>query len=165
LVTGREQAEQGEIILGPSIKVAYYAQEHEILDLEQSVLDTVRLAGNMSESNAVSLLNRYLFTYRQTGQKVKELSGGERSRLQLALIVLSGANFLLLDEPTNNLDIASAEVLEAALADFTGTVLVISHDRYFLDQVVDRILTIEDGRLVSHAGGYSDYLSCGGSSS
>ncbi|NTV35672.1 MAG: ABC-F family ATP-binding cassette domain-containing protein, partial [Anaerolineaceae bacterium] len=158
LVTGREQVEQGEIILGPSIKVAYYAQEHEILDLEQSVLDTVRLAGNMSESNAVSLLNRYLFTYRQTGQKVKELSGGERSRLQLALIVLSGANFLLLDEPTNNLDIASAEVLEAALADFTGTVLVISHDRYFLDQVVNRILVLEDGRINTYPGGYSDYL-------
>ncbi|NTU75525.1 MAG: ABC-F family ATP-binding cassette domain-containing protein, partial [Anaerolineaceae bacterium] len=74
------------------------------------------------------------------------------------LIVLSGANFLLLDEPTNNLDIASAEVLEAALADFTGTVLVISHDRYFLDQVVNRILVLEDGRINTYPGGYSDYL-------
>jgi ATP-binding cassette, subfamily F, member 3 len=98
------------------------------------------------------------FTYQQCQQKIGELSGGERSRLQLALLVLSGANFLLLDEPTNNLDIASAEVLENALSEFVGTVLVISHDRYFLDRTVDRILTIEDGQLVGHLGGYSDYL-------
>jgi ATP-binding cassette subfamily F protein 3 len=91
--------------------------------------------------------------------KVKALSGGERSRLQLLLVVLSKANFLLLDEPTNNLDIASAEVLEDALAEFEGTALIISHDRYFLDQVVDRILVVEDGKLTSHAGGYSDWLS------
>ena len=123
------------------------------------MLDTVRLAGNMSESNAVALLGRYLFDYRMCSQKVKDLSGGERSRLQLLLVVLSKANFLLLDEPTNNLDIASAEVLEAALAEFEGTALIISHDRYFLDQVVDRILVVEEGRVVSHPGGYSDWLS------
>ena len=86
------------------------------------------------------------------------MSGGERSRLQLALLVLSNANFLLLDEPTNNLDIASAEVLENALEDFEGTVLVISHDRYFLDRVVDRIELLEGGCLHSFEGGYSDYL-------
>jgi ATP-binding cassette subfamily F protein 3 len=152
------QPDSGDVILGPSIQTAYYAQEHETLDPEQSVLDTVRLAGNMSESSAVSLLGKYLFSYRQTAQKVKELSGGERSRLQLALVVLSKANFLLLDEPTNNLDIASAEVLEDALAEFEGTALIISHDRYFLDQVVDRILTLDDGHLHSHPGGYSDWL-------
>jgi ATP-binding cassette subfamily F protein 3 len=89
---------------------------------------------------------------------MKELSGGERSRLQLALLVLSGANFLLLDEPTNNLDIASAEVLEESLEEFEGTVLVISHDRYFLDQVVDRILVLEDGDLLEYPGNYTDYL-------
>ena len=86
------------------------------------------------------------------------MSGGERSRLQLALLVLSGANFLLLDEPTNNLDIAAAEVLEQALEDFVGTALIISHDRYFLDRTVDRLLAIEDGKLVDYLGGYSDYL-------
>jgi len=91
-------------------------------------------------------------------QKIGELSGGERSRLQLALLVLSGANFLLLDEPTNNLDIASAEVLEQALEDFVGTVLVISHDRYFLDRTVERLLVIENNQLVEYQGGYSDYL-------
>lgn len=158
LALGAMQPDTGDVILGPSISAGYYAQEHETLNPEQSVLDTVRLAGNMSESNAVSLLGRYLFSYKQTTQKVKELSGGERSRLQLALVVLSKANFLLLDEPTNNLDIASAEVLEDALADFEGTALIISHDRYFLDQVVDRILTLDDGHLQSHPGGYSDWL-------
>ena len=158
LLMGIDMPDQGEIVLGPSIKAAYYAQEHDTLNLEQSVLDAVRYAGNMSESNAVSFLGRYLFSYLQCAQKIKELSGGERSRLQLALIVLSGANFLLLDEPTNNLDIASAEVLENALEDFEGTALIISHDRYFLDQVADRLLVLEDGQVTSFVGGYSDYL-------
>jgi len=157
LILGREQPTSGEIKLGPSVKVGYYAQEHETLDFNQTVIDAVRLAGNMSESNAVSLLIRYLFTYQQATQKIGSLSGGERSRLQLALLVLSGANFLLLDEPTNNLDIASAEVLENALDDFNGTVLVISHDRYFLDRTVRRIFALEDGSISETIGGYSDY--------
>jgi ATP-binding cassette subfamily F protein 3 len=157
LILGREQPTNGEIKIGPSVKVGYYAQEHETLDFNQTVIDAVRLAGNMSESNAVSLLIRYLFTYQQATQKIGSLSGGERSRLQLALLVLSGANFLLLDEPTNNLDIASAEVLENALIDFNGTVLVISHDRYFLDRTVKRIFALEDRSIAETIGGYSDY--------
>jgi ATP-binding cassette subfamily F protein 3 len=157
LILGTDQPDAGEIKIGPSIRVGYYAQEHETLDLEKSLLETVRLAGNLSESNAVAFLLRYLFTYNQTTEKVSTLSGGERSRLQLALLVLSGANFLLLDEPTNNLDIASAEILENALSDFVGTVLVISHDRYFLDRTVDRILTLEHGKIREYLGGYSDY--------
>lgn len=152
-------ADSGDVVLGPSITTAYYAQGHETLDLEQTVLQTVQLAGNMGESAAVAFLGKFLFDYRMTAQKVGSLSGGERSRLQLALVMLSKANFLLLDEPTNNLDIASAEVLEESLANFEGTALIISHDRYFLDQVVDRILTIRGGKLISHVGGYSDYLS------
>jgi len=158
MLLGQEEPDQGEIKIGPSVSVGHYAQEHETLDFDQSLLDTVRYAGNMSESNATAFLLRYLFTYQQTTQKVGELSGGERSRLQLALLVLSGANFLLLDEPTNNLDIAAAEVLEQALEDFVGTVLVISHDRYFLDRTVQRLLVIENGKLVEYLGGYSDYL-------
>jgi ATP-binding cassette, subfamily F, member 3 len=157
LILGREQPTSGEIKIGPSVKIGYYAQEHETLDFNQTVIDAVRLAGNMSESNAVSLLIRYLFTYQQAVQKIGSLSGGERSRLQLALLVLSGANFLLLDEPTNNLDIASAEVLENALNDFNGTVLVISHDRYFLDRTVKRIFALEEGAIAETVGGYSDY--------
>jgi len=157
LILGKEQPTNGEIKIGPSVKVGYYAQEHETLDFNQSLIDAVRLAGNMSESNAVSLLIRYLFTYQQATQRIGSLSGGERSRLQLALLVLSGANFLLLDEPTNNLDIASAEVLENALNDFNGTVLVISHDRYFLDRTVNRIFALENATVTEYTGGYSDY--------
>ena len=158
MILGEEATDAGEIRIGPSVSIGHYAQEHETLDFDQTVLDAVRYAGELSESRAVAFLLRYLFTYRQVTQKLRDLSGGERSRLQLALLVLSGANFLLLDEPTNNLDIASAEVLEAALEDFVGTVLVISHDRYFLNRTVQRLLVVEDGRLVRHPGGYSDYL-------
>ncbi len=140
------------------MKVGYYAQEHDTLDFNETLIGAVRHAGNMSEGRAVSFLTRYLFPYQQATQRIGSLSGGERSRLQLALLVLSGANFLLLDEPTNNLDIASAEVLENALEDFNGTVLVISHDRYFLDRAVKRILALEDGQLKEYIGGYSDYI-------
>ncbi|HJR78621.1 MAG TPA: ABC-F family ATP-binding cassette domain-containing protein [Anaerolineales bacterium] len=157
LILGREQPTYGEIKIGPSVKIGYYAQEHETLDFNQTLIDAVRLAGSMSESNAVSFLIRYLFTYQQATQRIGSLSGGERSRLQLALLVLSGANFLLLDEPTNNLDIPSAEVLENALNDFNGTVLVISHDRYFLDRTVSRIFALENGSITECIGGYSDY--------
>ncbi|MFN8401843.1 MAG: ABC-F family ATP-binding cassette domain-containing protein [Anaerolineales bacterium] len=158
MILGKEMPDAGEIKIGPSVSIGHYAQEHETLDFNQTVVDAVRYAGEMSESKAAAFLLRYLFTYKQVSQKIGELSGGERSRLQLALVVLSGANFLLLDEPTNNLDIASSEVLEQALADFEGTVLVISHDRYFLDQTMQRLLVIEDGQLAGYVGGYSDYL-------
>jgi ATP-binding cassette subfamily F protein 3 len=159
LILGLESPDAGEVRIGPSVRLGYYAQEHETLDFNQTLLEVVRYAGALSEANAVAFLIRYLFTYRQATQKIGDLSGGERSRLQLALLVLSEANFLLLDEPTNNLDIASAEVLENALEDFEGTVLVSSHDRYFLDRVVDRLLVLEGGCLVEFHGSYSDYAS------
>lgn len=158
MILDKESPDSGEIKIGPSISIGHYSQEHETLDFNQTVVDAVRYAGEMSESKATAFLLHYLFTYKQVTQKISELSGGERSRLQLALLVLSGANFLLLDEPTNNLDIASAEVLEQALEDFVGTVLVISHDRYFLDRTVQRLLVIENNQLVEYQGGYSDYL-------
>jgi ATP-binding cassette subfamily F protein 3 len=158
MILGQEQPTSGDIKIGPSVSVGHYAQEHETLDFNQTALDAVRYAGALSESKATAFLLRYLFTYKQVSQKISEFSGGEHSRLQLALLVLSGANFLLLDEPTNNLDIASAEVLEMALEDFVGTVLVISHDRYFLDRTVERLLVIEDDHLAEYQGGYSDYL-------
>jgi ATP-binding cassette subfamily F protein 3 len=162
MILGQETADVGEILLGPSVKCGYYAQEHETLDLRQTLIEAVRSAAALSEANAVALLRRYLFGYQQASQKVGDLSGGERSRLQLALVVLSGANFLLLDEPTNNLDIASAEVLEEALDNFVGTVLVISHDRYFLDQTVQRLWVLGDGDLRVYEGSYSDYLATTG---
>jgi ATP-binding cassette, subfamily F, member 3 len=162
LILGLDPPDKGEITSGPSITMGYYAQEHETLDFDQTLLETVRRAvpagGSMSEPSAVAFLNRYLFPYQMVQQKVGSLSGGERSRLQLALIVLSGANFLLLDEPTNNLDILSAEVLEEELEDFEGSALVISHDRYFLDRTVDRLLVLENGQFTEFLGGYSDYL-------
>jgi ATP-binding cassette subfamily F protein 3 len=139
------------------VRVGYYAQEHETLNFGMTLIDAVRRVRPITEQGAVAFLNRYLFAYRQASQKIGELSGGERSRLQLALLVLSDANCLLLDEPTNNLDIASAEVLESALDDFEGTVLVISHDRYFLDRTVNRLVELDDGRLTEYGGGYSDY--------
>ncbi len=157
IIIGQENPDAGEVKIGPSVKVGYYAQEHETLNIEMTLIDTVRRAKPITEQGAVAFLNRYLFSYQQASQKIKELSGGERSRLQLALLVLSEANFLLLDEPTNNLDIASAEVLENALAEFEGTVLVISHDRYFLDRTVSRIVELEGGQLTEYLGGYSDY--------
>jgi len=155
MILEQEQPTGGEIIIGPSVKIGYYAQQHETLDPQQTLIDAVRLGANMSEENAVALLNKFLFTYLQGREKVGQLSGGERSRLQLALLMLAGANFLLLDEPTNHLDIPSAEVLESALEDFEGSVLVISHDRYFLDQVVGRIWELDGGQLRDYAGNYS----------
>jgi ATP-binding cassette subfamily F protein 3 len=102
-------------------------------------------------------LGRFLFPYRMTRNQVRTLSGGERSRLQLAKLMLSGVNFLLLDEPTNNLDLPSCEVLEKVIAEFEGTALVVSHDRYFLDRVVDRIVELEEGALTEYPGDYSYY--------
>lgn len=157
ILLGKENADAGEIKLGPSIQVGYYAQEHETLDDSASLLDTVRRAANCSEPAAVKLLSKFLFAYAQMRNPVGTLSGGERSRLQLILIMLAGANFLLLDEPTNNLDVRSAEVLEDALAEFQGSVLVISHDRYFLDRVATRVVELDEGKFAEYAGSYSDY--------
>jgi ATP-binding cassette subfamily F protein 3 len=158
MILGEIEANRGEIIVGPSVSIGYYAQQHETLDQSQTLIDVIRHAKECSESDAVAFLLKFLYTYAQTRQRVGELSGGERSRLQLALLMLSDANFLLLDEPTNNLDIASAEVLEAALDNFEGTVLCVSHDRYFLDRIVDRIIELEDGQLIEYVGGYSDFV-------
>jgi ATP-binding cassette subfamily F protein 3 len=152
-----EAPSSGEIVIGPSVAIGTYAQEHETLDYERTPIDTVRRAAKLSDDGAVRFLNRFLFSYEQMRGRVGDLSGGERSRLQMALLMLSGANFLLLDEPTNNLDIPSAEVLENALEEFEGAVLVISHDRYFLDRVVDRVVELEEGALMEYLGGYSDY--------
>ena len=157
LILEEQVPSAGALTLGPSIVTGYYAQEHETLDLDRSLVDVLRYGAGISETRAVQTLQRFAFTYEQSRRPAGDLSGGERSRLQLALIMLSGANFLLLDEPTNNLDIASAEILESALEEFEGSVLVISHDRYFLDRVVDRIVELDAGRLESYACSYSEY--------
>jgi ATP-binding cassette subfamily F protein 3 len=154
-----DDVEAGRIKVGPSIKIGYYAQEHETLDMDQSPLQELRNLVPMSENAAVAYLNRFLFSYEQVRGRIGDLSGGERSRLQIAKLVATRPNLLLLDEPTNNLDVASIEVLEEALEEFVGTVLVVSHDRYFLDQTVDQIIELRDGILTEFLGGYTDYLS------
>ncbi len=157
IVLGEIEPDRGEVIVGPSVAIGYYAQQHETLDRSQTLIDVIRHAKLCSEGEAVAFLRKFLFTYEQSRQRVGDLSGGERSRLQLALLMLSGANCLLLDEPTNNLDIASAEVLENALANFEGTVVCVSHDRYFLDRLATRIVELDGGRTTDFVGNYSDY--------
>jgi ATP-binding cassette subfamily F protein 3 len=156
-ILGQQEPTDGVIKIGPSVQVGYYAQEHETLDLDKTLIEEVRQVRPMYEQQAVSFLGRFLFPYEMVRKPVRHLSGGERSRLQLAKLMLSDANFLLLDEPTNNIDLPSCEVLENALDQFEGTVLVISHDRYFLDRVVDRIAELDDGDLTEYPGDYSYY--------
>ncbi|MCY3778741.1 MAG: ABC-F family ATP-binding cassette domain-containing protein [Chloroflexi bacterium] len=160
MILGELEPSAGELKVGPSIRIGYYSQEHQTLEnwLDRAPLDLIRNLQNSSEQSAVNFLLRMAFSYEQVRQPIRTLSGGERSRLQLALVMLRQPNLLLLDEPTNNLDIASVEVLEDALDEFVGTVLIVSHDRYFLDQTVDRVVEICDGELREFPGGYTDYL-------
>lgn len=151
---------EGTVKIGPSTRVGYYAQEHQTLGafLERTPIDVLRDIQPMPEGEAVARLLKFAFTYEQTRQRVGTLSGGERSRLQLLRVMLMKPNLLMLDEPTNNLDIASLEVLENALDEFEGAVFVISHDRYFLDRIVDRVIELRDGATRDYNGGYSNYL-------
>jgi ATP-binding cassette subfamily F protein 3 len=157
-VVGELAPTEGEVWVGPSIRIGYLAQDQETLDPHQSPLETVRLAHRCSEGEAVSLLMKFLFPYEQVRRPNELLSGGERTRLQLLLLMVAAPNLLVLDEPTNHLDIESVEALEAALEEFDGTVAVISHDRYFLDRIVDRIVEVRDGEVLSFEGGYSDWF-------
>lgn len=151
----------GEVKIGASVVLGYYAQEQETLPRESTPLDFVRRLKPMTEPRAISFLRGLLFSLDDMQTPIAQLSGGEKSRLQIARLMLTDANFLLLDEPTNNLDIASAEVLEAALQEFEGTILTVSHDRYFLDKIVDRTISIEaDGQVQLYPGNYSYYEQC-----
>ena len=153
-----ETIHSGQIKIGPSVKIGYYAQEHETLDYSRDLITEIRQSAPVSREVAVAFLHRFLYSYDQMQQPISKLSGGERSRLQLAKLVLERPNLLVLDEPTNNLDIASIEVLEQTLDEFEGTLLIVSHDRYFLDQVVDRVIELNDGRFTEFDGAYTDYL-------
>ncbi|MCP4002778.1 MAG: ABC-F family ATP-binding cassette domain-containing protein [bacterium] len=159
LITGQLSPLEGRIAIGPSSRLGYYAQEHETLDRwsSRSALELVRDSSPVTEDEAVGFLMRFAFRYDQIRQPIDRMSGGERSRLQLARLMLQKPNVLLLDEPTNHLDLPSAEVLEAVLDDFNGALLVVSHDRYFLDRCVDRVIEIRDGELLPFDGGYTDY--------
>jgi ATP-binding cassette subfamily F protein 3 len=138
----------GSVKIGASVVTGYYAQEQETLPFESTPLDFVRGLKKMTEPQAIAFLSRFLFSYRDVRTRIGNLSGGEKSRLQIARLMLAVANFLVLDEPTNNLDIASIEVLEAALEDFEGTILAVTHDRYFLDRICTKIVVIEEDRHV-----------------
>jgi len=159
VLAGVAEPAMGERWAGPSIRFGYLAQGHETEPAHPTPIEVVRAAKAMYEDEAVSLLGRFLFRYEQMRRPVGTLSGGERTRLQLCLLMLSGANCLLLDEPTNHLDIESMEVLESVLESFDGTAIVISHDRYLLDRIPDRIVEVRDGSVASRAGGYDDWVS------
>ena len=143
--------------IGPRIKLGYYAQEHETLNDNRTILEEICLSGELNRDQGGRVLSRFLFGWRDLDKKVGNLSGGEKSRVQLACLMVSGANMLLLDEPTNHLDIASREQVEDALEDFDGTLIVISHDRYFLDKIAERVIEVRDLNLESHAGNFSDF--------
>ena len=144
--------------IGASVVTGYYAQEQETLPFDSTPIDFVRHIKPMTEPQAIAFLSSLLFSYEDIRTPIQRLSGGEKSRLQLAYLMLIDANFLLLDEPTNNLDIASTEMLEAALQAFEGTILTISHDRYFLDKIVTKILAIEaNGHVRCYPGNFSYY--------
>jgi ATP-binding cassette subfamily F protein 3 len=157
-ILGRSPFADGKVRLGHGVVPAYFSQHEVELDPTLSLLETAQKATGLQRPQAQNLLGRFLFSgWSVHEQKVGSLSGGERRRLALALVVASGANFLVLDEPTNHLDLESREALEAALEAFPGTVLLVSHDRALVDAVAERTLAIEDGRIVSHEGGFAEY--------
>src|SRR3954471_17733251 len=147
------------IRIGHGVVPAYFSQHEAELDERGTVLDCVQAMTGLRRPEAQNLLGRFLFSGWETHEKaVRVLSGGERRRLALAVVVASGANFLVLNEPTNHLDLESREALEAALENFPATVLLVSHDRALLDAVAERTLAIEDGQVRSYDGGWADYV-------
>ena len=147
----------GEVKIGSRVKTAYFTQEHEELNMNNIVLEELWLSPKMTENEVRSVLGRFLFSGDSVDKKVGSLSGGERSRLMLAKLFLQNANFLILDEPTNHLDIGTKEVLEDALLDFPGNLLFVSHDRYFINKLADRVLELEDGKLKEYLGDFDYY--------
>lgn len=148
----------GEIVLGASLKVGYFAQVHEDLNPDNSVLDEFLVHQSMPISEARNFLARFLFRGDDVYNKVGTLSGGELGRLALAILALEKANFLLLDEPTNHLDIPAQEALQLALEAHSGTILLVSHDRYLINRMATQIWELRDGQLRVYQGGYQGYL-------
>jgi len=163
IITGSEKADSGELRLGETVKFAYADQMRESLDPEKTVfeqlsggLDLIKLGG-VKEVNSRAYCSWYNFSGADQQKKVGILSGGERNRLNLAMMLKEGANVLLLDEPTNDLDVNTMRALEEAVDSFAGVVLVVSHDRWFLDRVATHILAFEDGEVVWYDGNWSEY--------
>ncbi len=157
VLAGELEPSEGERKAGPSIRFGRLEQDRRPDDPKATPLELVRRAAPISEGEAVSRLMKFLFNYEQVRRPLDSLSGGEWTRLQLLLLMLEGANCLLLDEPTNHLDIESVEMLESALESFEGTAIFVSHDRYFLDRIADRILEVRDGDVRSYEGGWSSW--------
>jgi ATP-binding cassette subfamily F protein 3 len=158
-ILARREPRAGSVRLGYGVEPAYFSQHEIELDERGSVLDCVQRTTGLQRPAAQKLLGRFLFSgWQEHDKPVSALSGGERRRLALALVVASGANLLVLDEPTNHLDLESREALEAALMAFPGTVLLVSHDRALLDAVAQRTLAIEDGSLTSYEGGWAELI-------
>jgi ATP-binding cassette subfamily F protein 3 len=158
LLMQQETADEGTLRLGRNTTVAYYDQEMEELNPDATVLDEVWQIDPLKPVGDIrSYLGRFLFSGDEVYNTIGHLSGGEKSRVALAKLMLSPANLLILDEPTNHLDIPAREALEYALAEYPGAVLIVSHDRYFLDRIVSRLLYLRDGTCEAYPGNYSDY--------
>ncbi len=162
LIMGIEEPDSGEIEIGQTVKIGYFSQENEALSGELTVIESVKEIAEFVPSpegpiSAAKMLERFLFPSSQHYMKVEKLSGGEKRRLFLLKILMGAPNLLILDEPTNDLDIRTMTVLEDYLDSFAGIVIAVSHDRYFLDRTVHRILALEDGVISQYEGGYTDY--------
>lgn len=152
-------ADSGRFTLGTNVKIGYYDQEHHVLHMEKTIFDEISDDyPTLTNTQIRKTLAAFLFTGDEVFKQISSLSGGERGRVSLAKLMLSEANFLILDEPTNHLDIASKEILENALNDYTGTVLYVSHDRYFINQTASRILELVGNTFVNYIGNYDYYL-------
>lgn len=152
-------ADNGVFRLGSKVKIGYYDQEHHVLHMEKTIFDEISDEyPSLTNTQIRNTLAAFLFTGEDVYKLIGDLSGGERGRVSLAKLMLSEANFLILDEPTNHLDIASKEILEKALNDYTGTVLYVSHDRYFINQTATRILDLVNHSFVNYIGNYDYYL-------
>lgn len=159
LINGIIPADSGSIYLGAKVNIGYYDQEHHVLDPDKTIFDEIRDAyPDLNNTQIRNTLAAFLFTNEDVFKYIKDLSGGERGRVSLAKLMLSNANFLILDEPTNHLDITSKEILENALNSYTGTVLFVSHDRYFINSTATRIIELANKMVVNYIGNYDYYL-------
>lgn len=157
LIVEKLSPDQGEIKIGSRVKLGYFSQEFENLNTENNLLEEIMEASRLKLEEARTILGSMLFSGDDIFKKIKDLSGGEKARLQFLKIMLSGANFLILDEPTNHLDIESCQLLEDMLEEYNGTVLMVSHDRYFIDQISERIICLNNNALESYLGNYTYY--------
>lgn len=159
ILNGLVDADHGSFTLGTNVHIGYYDQEHHVLHMEKTIFDEIfDDYPSLTNTEIRNMLAAFLFTGDDVFKLIGDLSGGERGRVSLAKLMLSEANFLILDEPTNHLDIASKEILEHALNDYTGTLLYVSHDRYFINQTATRILDLVNQKFVNYIGNYDYYL-------